>query len=73
MYVDLSSLADGVYVCDMNLFVSRTAATLIRWKKCELIIVHFLIGLNIMHAWIESICHVFVIETHSWGNGYGRV
>jgi light-independent protochlorophyllide reductase subunit N len=62
-YDDLPSLGDGVYVCGVNPFLGRTTTTLIRRKKCELIIAPFPIGSDGMRAWIERICPVFGIET----------
>nr|YP_009701065.1 photochlorophyllide reductase subunit N [Manoao colensoi]QEQ14271.1 photochlorophyllide reductase subunit N [Manoao colensoi] len=62
-YTDLPSLEDGVYVCGVNPFLSRTATTLIRRKKCELIGAPFPIGPDGTRAWIEKICPVFGAET----------
>nr|YP_009388074.1 photochlorophyllide reductase subunit N [Taxus baccata]WET57668.1 photochlorophyllide reductase subunit N [Taxus sp. 'Mandiya type']ALK00993.1 photochlorophyllide reductase subunit N [Taxus baccata]QBK33816.1 photochlorophyllide reductase subunit N [Taxus baccata]QBK33898.1 photochlorophyllide reductase subunit N [Taxus baccata]QBK34718.1 photochlorophyllide reductase subunit N [Taxus baccata] len=62
-YTDLPSLGDGVYVCGVNPFLSRTATTLIRRKKCELIGAPFPIGPDGTRAWIEKICPVFGVET----------
>nr|AXQ02065.1 photochlorophyllide reductase subunit N [Pseudotsuga menziesii var. glauca]AXQ02138.1 photochlorophyllide reductase subunit N [Pseudotsuga macrocarpa] len=64
-YADLPSLGDGVYVCGVNPFLGRTATTLIRRKKCELIVAPFPIGPDGTRAWIERICPVFGIETQS--------
>lgn len=64
-YADLPSLGDGVYVCGVNPFLSRTATTLIRRKKCELIVAPFPIGPDGTRAWIERICPVFGIEAQS--------
>nr|APZ75886.1 photochlorophyllide reductase subunit N [Ginkgo biloba]ARX11482.1 photochlorophyllide reductase subunit N [Ginkgo biloba]ARX11567.1 photochlorophyllide reductase subunit N [Ginkgo biloba]ARX11652.1 photochlorophyllide reductase subunit N [Ginkgo biloba]ARX11822.1 photochlorophyllide reductase subunit N [Ginkgo biloba] len=62
-YTDLPSLVDGVYVCGVNPFLSRTATTLVRRDKCELIVAPFPIGPDGTRAWIEKICPVFGIET----------
>jgi light-independent protochlorophyllide reductase subunit N len=62
-YVDLPSLGDGVYVCGVNPFLGHTTTTLIRRKKCELIVAPFPIGLEGTCAWIERICPVFGIDT----------
>nr|QYB21643.1 photochlorophyllide reductase subunit N [Halocarpus bidwillii] len=62
-YTDLPSLGDGVYVCGVNPFLSRTATTLIRREKCELIGAPFPIGPDGTRAWIEKICSVFGVET----------
>nr|YP_004891229.1 photochlorophyllide reductase subunit N [Larix decidua]YP_009685286.1 photochlorophyllide reductase subunit N [Larix gmelinii]YP_009685357.1 photochlorophyllide reductase subunit N [Larix cajanderi]AZA05936.1 photochlorophyllide reductase subunit N [Larix kaempferi]AZA06007.1 photochlorophyllide reductase subunit N [Larix gmelinii var. olgensis]BBA66617.1 photochlorophyllide reductase subunit N [Larix gmelinii var. japonica]QDM37052.1 photochlorophyllide reductase subunit N [Larix gmelinii len=64
-YADLPSLGDGVYVCGVNPFLGRTATTLIRRKKCELIVAPFPIGPDGTRAWIEKICPVFGMETQS--------
>ncbi|CAK9249780.1 unnamed protein product (chloroplast) [Sphagnum jensenii] len=62
-YTDLPSLGDGVYVCGVNPFLSRTATTLMRRRKCKLIGAPFPIGPDGTRAWIEKICSVFGIET----------
>nr|YP_004891550.1 photochlorophyllide reductase subunit N [Taiwania cryptomerioides]YP_008082467.1 photochlorophyllide reductase subunit N [Taiwania flousiana]AGL11313.1 photochlorophyllide reductase subunit N [Taiwania flousiana]AVR43485.1 photochlorophyllide reductase subunit N [Taiwania cryptomerioides]QJE37003.1 photochlorophyllide reductase subunit N [Taiwania flousiana]QJE37086.1 photochlorophyllide reductase subunit N [Taiwania flousiana]BAK86884.1 photochlorophyllide reductase subunit N [Taiwania cr len=61
-YTDLPSLGDGVYVCGINPFLSRTATTLIRREKCELIGAPFPIGPDGTRAWIEKICPVFGVK-----------
>nr|QTT78460.1 protochlorophyllide reductase ChlN subunit [Andreaea rupestris var. fauriei] len=63
-YTDLPSLGEGVYVCGINPFLSRTATTLMRRRKCKLIGAPFPIGPDGTRAWIEKICSVFGIETH---------
>lgn len=60
-YIDLPSLGDGVYVCGVNPFLSRTATTLMRRRKCKLIGAPFPIGPDGTRAWIEKICSVFSI------------
>jgi light-independent protochlorophyllide reductase subunit N len=60
-YSDLPSLGDGVYVCGVNPFLSRTATTLMRRRKCKLISAPFPIGPDGTRAWIEKICSVFNI------------
>nr|QHD46943.1 chlN [Anthoceros agrestis] len=62
-YTDLPSLGDGVYVCGVNPFLSRTATTLIRRRKCKLIGAPFPIGPDGTRAWIEKISSVFGIKT----------
>nr|AND48193.1 ChlN subunit of protochlorophyllide reductase [Flatbergium novo-caledoniae] len=62
-YTDLPSLGDGIYVCGVNPFLSRTATTLMRRRKCKLIGAPFPIGPDGTRAWIEKICSVFGIET----------
>nr|YP_007026197.1 protochlorophyllide reductase ChlN subunit [Apopellia endiviifolia]AFU88907.1 protochlorophyllide reductase ChlN subunit [Apopellia endiviifolia]WIA67790.1 protochlorophyllide reductase ChlN subunit [Apopellia endiviifolia]WKW94999.1 protochlorophyllide reductase ChlN subunit [Apopellia endiviifolia] len=62
-YTDLPALGDGVYVCGVNPFLSRTATILMRRRKCKLIGAPFPIGPDGTRAWIEKICSVFGIET----------
>lgn len=61
-YAELPALGDGVYVCGVNPFLSRTATTLMRRKKCKLISAPFPIGPDGTRAWIEKICSVLNIE-----------
>ena len=73
-YTDLPVLGEGVYVCGVNPFLSRTATTLMRRQKCKLIGAPFPIGPDGTRAWIEKICSVFGIqpqglderEAHIW-------
>ncbi len=58
-YADLPVLGEGVHVCGINPFLSRTATTLMRRKKCVLIGAPFPIGPDGTRAWIEKICLVF--------------
>lgn len=60
-YSDLPALGDGVYVCGVNPFLSRTATTLMRRRKCKLISAPFPIGPDGTRAWLEKICSVFNI------------
>ena len=62
-YTDLPSLGNQVYVCGVNPFLSRTATTLVRRRKCKLIGAPFPIGPDGTRAWIEKICSVFGIKT----------
>jgi light-independent protochlorophyllide reductase subunit N len=55
-YSDLPSLGEGVHVCGINPFLSRTATTLMRRRKCKLIVAPFPIGPDGTRAWIEKIC-----------------
>jgi light-independent protochlorophyllide reductase subunit N len=55
-YTELPSLGEEVYVCGINPFLSRTATTLMRRRKCKLIIAPFPIGPDGTRAWIEKIC-----------------
>ncbi len=60
-YLDLPKLGEDVYVCGVNPFLSRTATTLMRRRKCKLIGAPFPIGPDGTRAWIEQICSVFQI------------
>jgi light-independent protochlorophyllide reductase subunit N len=60
-YVDLPILNENVYVCGINPFLSRTATTLMRRRKCKLISAPFPIGPDGTRAWLEKICSVFGI------------
>jgi light-independent protochlorophyllide reductase subunit N len=55
-YGDLPMLGEDVFVCAVNPFLSRTATTLIRRRKCKLITAPFPIGPDGTRAWIEAIC-----------------
>ncbi|HIK34074.1 MAG TPA: ferredoxin:protochlorophyllide reductase (ATP-dependent) subunit N [Oscillatoriales cyanobacterium M59_W2019_021] len=61
-YTELPVLEEGYYVCGVNPFLSRTATTLMRRRKCKLIGAPFPIGPDGTRAWIEKICSVFGIE-----------
>ncbi len=61
-YTELPVLDQGYYVCGVNPFLSRTATTLMRRRKCKLIGAPFPIGPDGTRAWIEKICSVFGIE-----------
>nr|YP_009427448.1 protochlorophyllide reductase ChlN subunit [Rhachidosorus consimilis]ASU96071.1 protochlorophyllide reductase ChlN subunit [Rhachidosorus consimilis] len=61
-YTELPALGEGVYVCGVNPFLSRTAATLMRRRKCQLIGSPFPIGPDGTRAWIEKICSVFNVK-----------
>jgi light-independent protochlorophyllide reductase subunit N len=61
-YAELPAVGEGVYVCGVNPFLSRTATTLMRRKKCKLISAPFPIGPDGTRAWIEKICSVFQIQ-----------
>nr|YP_009519047.1 Protochlorophyllide reductase subunit N [Callipsygma wilsonis]AYC64988.1 Protochlorophyllide reductase subunit N [Callipsygma wilsonis] len=58
-YKQLPELGPSVYVCGINPFLSRTATTLMRRRKCQLIGAPFPIGPDGTSAWIKKICHVF--------------
>ncbi len=61
-FTELPVLEEGYYVCGVNPFLSRTATTLMRRRKCKLIGAPFPIGPDGTRAWIEKICSVFNIE-----------
>jgi light-independent protochlorophyllide reductase subunit N len=61
-YTELPVLDEGDYVVGINPFLSRTATTLMRRRKCKLIGAPFPIGPDGTRAWIEKICSVFGIE-----------
>ena len=54
-YDDLPVLNSDVYVCGINPFLSKTAITLMRRRKCQLINAPFPIGPDGTRAWIEEI------------------
>ena len=60
-YTELPALGEGVYVCGVNPFLSRTATTLLRRRRCKLIGAPFPIGPDGTRAWVEKICSVFGI------------
>ncbi|KAB8314890.1 ferredoxin:protochlorophyllide reductase (ATP-dependent) subunit N [Tolypothrix campylonemoides VB511288] len=60
-FTELPTLEEGYYVAGVNPFLSRTATTLMRRRKCKLIGAPFPIGLDGTRAWIEKICSVFGI------------
>lgn len=61
-YTDLPVLSEGVYVCGVNPFLSRTATTLMRRRKCSLISAPFPIGPDGTRAWVEKICSVLGVQ-----------
>ena len=61
-YTELPVLDEGYYVAGVNPFLSRTATTLMRRRKCKLIGAPFPIGPDGTRAWIEKICAVLGIE-----------
>jgi len=62
-YLDLPALGDSVYVCGVNPFLSRTATTLMRRRKCKLIGAPFPIGPDGTRAWIEKNLFCFWLRT----------
>lgn len=61
-YKELPFLGEEVYVCGVNPFLSRTATTLMRRRRCKLIGAPFPIGPDGTSAWIQKICSVFQKE-----------
>jgi light-independent protochlorophyllide reductase subunit N len=61
-YTELPVIGEGYYVAGVNPFLSRTATTLMRRRKCNLITAPFPIGPDGTRAWIEQICSVLGIE-----------
>lgn len=61
-YEELPSLGPGVFVCGVHPFLSRTATTLMRRRKCQLIGAPFPIGPDGTRAWIEKICQIFDVQ-----------
>jgi len=61
-YADLPALGENVYVCGINPFLSRTATSLMRRRKCKLISAPFPIGPDGTRAWVEKICNVFGVK-----------
>ncbi len=61
-YTELPVIEEGYYVAGVNPFLSRTATTLMRRRKCKLIGAPFPIGPDGSRAWIEKICSVFGVE-----------
>jgi light-independent protochlorophyllide reductase subunit N len=75
-YIELPALTNKTYVCGVNPFLSRTATTLMRRRKCKLISAPFPIGPDGTRAWVEKICTTFDIipknleerENKIWAN-----
>ena len=61
-YEELPALGSGVFVCGVHPFLSRTATTLMRRRKCQLIGAPFPIWPDGTRAWIEKICQVFGVQ-----------
>ncbi|NJN74721.1 MAG: ferredoxin:protochlorophyllide reductase (ATP-dependent) subunit N [Limnothrix sp. RL_2_0] len=62
LYTELPVVKPGYYVAGVNPFLSRTATTLMRRRKCKLIGAPFPIGPDGTRAWVEKICSVLGIE-----------
>ena len=61
-FTELPVVEEGYYVAGVNPFLSRTATTLMRRRKCKLIGAPFPIGPDGTRAWVEKICSVLEIE-----------
>lgn len=61
-YTEIPEIREGYFVCGINPYLSRTATTLMRRRKCKLISAPFPIGPDGTRAWIEKICSVFNIQ-----------
>lgn len=61
-YTELPVIEEGYYVAGVNPFLSRTATTLMRRRKCKLIGAPFPIGPDGTRAWVEKICSVLGVE-----------
>jgi light-independent protochlorophyllide reductase subunit N len=72
-YTELPVLDEGYYVCGVNPFLSRTATTLMRRRKCKLIGAPFPIGPDGTRAWIEKICSVFGIQPQGLEEREGKI
>jgi light-independent protochlorophyllide reductase subunit N len=60
-FTELPVIEPGYYVAGVNPFLSRTATTLMRRRKCNLINAPFPIGPDGTRAWVEKICAAFGI------------
>lgn len=61
-YSEIPYIKEGDFVCGINPYLSRTATTLMRRRRCKLISAPFPIGPDGTKAWIEKICSVFNIQ-----------
>lgn len=61
-YADLPNLNENTFICGVNPFLSRTATTLMRRRKCKLILAPFPIGPDGTKEWIRKICEKFDIK-----------
>ena len=60
-FTELPVIEEGYYVSGINPFLSRTATTLMRRRKCKLIGAPFPIGPDGTRLWLEKICSVLGI------------
>lgn len=61
-YTEFPLIEEGYLVCGVNPYLSRTATTLMRRRKCKLIGAPFPIGPDGTRQWIEKICKVCGIQ-----------
>ena len=62
-YTELPQLAEGDFVCGVHPYLSRTATTLMRRRKCKLIGAPFPIGPDGTRAWVKKICSILNCPT----------
>ena len=58
-YTELPSINENDLVCGVNPYLSRTATTLLRRRKCKLICAPFPIGPDGTRHWLEKICSIY--------------
>ena len=58
-YSELPNITEDTYVCGVNPFLSRTATTLMRRRKCKLIGAPFPIGPDGTRYWLQKICEIY--------------
>lgn len=64
-YADMPTILEKDFVCGVNPYLSRTAITLMRRRKCHLIGAPFPIGPDGTRAWLEKICSVLNVSSES--------
>ncbi len=72
-YTELPIIDEGYYATGLNPFLSRTATTLMRRRKCKVIGAPFPIGPDGTRAWLEKICSVFGIEPKGLAEREARI
>ncbi|MDJ0736305.1 MAG: ferredoxin:protochlorophyllide reductase (ATP-dependent) subunit N [Nostocaceae cyanobacterium] len=72
-FTELPVIEEGYYVAGVNPFLSRTATTLMRRRKCKLIGAPFPIGPDGTRAWIEKICSVFGVTPQGLDEREGKI
>ena len=61
-YTELPFIEEGVFVCGVNPYLSRTATALMRRRKCKLISAPFPIGPDGTKVWVEKICKALEVK-----------